>query len=53
MKLIFAHRPFKYFFIRGWWSLFRWKYPTNYPQSNRIYRLIDLGAISIGYSSEE
>lgn len=47
MKLIIAFRPFRWFFYKNWWSVYRWNHPTAFD--GQFFRLIDMGAITIGY----
>jgi len=46
-KYVLGFRPIRYMFKGNWYSLYRWKRPTEILERN--YRLIDIGAITIGY----
>ena len=50
MKLIICFRPIRWMFLSNWYSMYRWKYPQEYE--NRIHKLIDIGSITVGYSSQ-
>jgi hypothetical protein len=51
MSFVFRLRPFSFFFLRSWYSTYRWKNPTSF-ENLKIY-LIDIGAITIGYRKKE
>lgn len=44
-------RPFKWIFRKDWYSLYRWRKTDNYPFSTDTVRLIDIGMLSIGYTT--
>jgi hypothetical protein len=50
MKIpIFCWRGFKYIFKPQWYSLYRWRNLQTYSMQDDKFRLIDIGAVSIGY----
>jgi len=51
IHFVFHFRPFSWFFEKTWYSLCRWKNPQKY-EGWRI-RLIDIGAITIGYRKKD
>jgi len=53
IELIFRYRKFSYFKNKNWYSLYRWKNPHYYEDEDKVrVKLIDIGAITIGYRKE-
>ena len=48
---VIAWRGFNFLFIKHWYSLHRWNNPSNYE--GHIFKLIDIGAFTIGYYYEQ
>ena len=53
MRIIVRFRPISYIFYKNWYSLYRWKNPHYYEDEDKVrVKLIDIGAITIGYRKE-
>lgn len=51
MRLVVAIRPISWMFLRNWYSVYRWTHPQDYM--NRVYRLVDIGFITIGFYKDK